>query len=80
MEKSNSEKWLSAAIYALLFIVISHPAMYKLVNAIFGTLTGQSFLVSDAAGCPTTLGLVLHMIVFFLLARGIMEIPMLKMD
>jgi hypothetical protein len=78
-EKSSSEKWLCAGIYALLFVVISHPVMYKLVNWLFSVITGQSFLVSDAAGCPTGFGLFLHFVVFFLLARGIMEIPMLKL-
>lgn len=78
--KSNSEKWLCAAIFALLFIVISHPAMYKLVNMIYSSISGASFAVSDAAGCPTTFGLILHTIVFFLLARGIFEIPILKME
>jgi hypothetical protein len=79
-EKSSSEKWLCAGVYALLFLVISHPVMYKVVNWLFSVITGQSFLISDAAGCPTALGLVLHTVVFLLVARGIMEIPMLKLN
>jgi len=78
-EKSSSEKWYGSAIYALLFLVISCPVLYKVVNWLFSTITGQSFLVSDAAGCPTVFGIILHAVVFLLIARGIMEIPMLKL-
>jgi hypothetical protein len=80
-DMSNNEKWLNAFVYALLFVVISNPITYsKIVNPLVSAISGQSFVISDAAGCPTPVGLFLHTVVFFLLARGIMEIPFLKLE
>lgn len=52
---------------AILFLVVSSPFMYRLVQAIFGRL----FTVS-VNGCPTIAGLVLHTIVFALLVYALM--------
>lgn len=43
---------------AALFILVSLPFTYKLTNNLVNTFSG---------GCPTTLGVILHSIVFFLL-------------
>lgn len=47
---------------AALFVLISHPAVYKITNGLIGGLTSGS-------GCPTLLGLAVHTGVFFLLTR-----------
>ena len=44
---------------ALLFLIISSPVMYNLVQMVFGPL----FTVA-VKGCPTVSGLLLHTIVF----------------
>lgn len=54
---------------AILFLIVSSPVMYRLVEAVFGRL----FTVA-VNGCPTTAGLVLHTIVFALLVYILMVV------
>lgn len=49
----------------LLFIVISSPAVYKIVDSIVFKIFKQH--IADPAGCPKPAGLVLHSVVFALL-------------
>lgn len=46
---------------ALMFFIISHPIVYKLVDGVVGGLLGT---VASPSGCPTNWGLILHSIVF----------------
>ena len=63
-----------AVVLALLFFVVSSPYTYKLVDQVVSTLAGNLFpslahLVKIAeSGCPTTYGLVVHSVVFGLVA------------
>lgn len=52
-----------ALLAALLFIIISSPAVYKQTNAV--TTRVLKFRLSDAAGNPTRAGLVVHAAVMF---------------
>lgn len=52
---------------ALLFLIVSSPVMYSLVQTIFGGL----FTVA-VKGCPTVAGLLLHTVVFALLTYLLM--------
>ena len=52
---------------ALLFLIVSSPVMYNLVQMVFGRL----FTVA-VKGCPTVAGLLLHTIVFALLTYLLM--------
>lgn len=76
MVESNENKWLSSLYAALLFVVIANPLTFKLVNAVT-SLVGLR-IVEKGTGCPNAIGLVLHSVVFGLLTRAIMEIPMPK--
>lgn len=49
----------------LLFIVISSPAVYKLVDAVVNKIFKKN--IADPSGCPKPSGLVLHAVVFALL-------------
>jgi len=49
---------------ALLFFIVANPMTYKLVDGLVGSLVGR--LVAPC-GCPTTLGLIVHGLVFGLL-------------
>lgn len=62
---TNSEKWLYTLYTTILFVLVSNPYTYKLVNSILGN-------ISDKKGCPTAFGFVVHTIVFMLLLRLIM--------
>lgn len=61
------DRKMSATLQAvLLFFIISNPLTYKLTDSLIGGL-------STFAGCPTTLGLVVHAIVFGIIVRALMN-------
>jgi len=62
-EHSSVEKWTWSVMSTILFVLISMPAMYKLVQMIL------PFISIAENGCPTYLGLFLHSIVYLLLHR-----------
>jgi uncharacterized membrane protein (DUF106 family) len=49
---------------ALLFFIVANPMVFRFVDSVLGWLVGP---VASPSGCPTTLGLVVHSIVFALL-------------
>jgi len=52
----------SATLQAMLvFFIISHPLTYKITDSLLGGLVGR--LVAPC-GCSTTLGLLIHTVVF----------------
>lgn len=58
----------SATLQAiLLFYIISHPMVYRLTNSLVGGL-------ASSTGCPTTLGLIVHSLVFGGIVYGLMYI------
>ncbi len=74
-----SRKTSAALSAGLLFFVISSPFLYKLVDqivtGIFGVITpniAYYFRIAEA-GCPTTTGLVVHAVVFALVAYAMMS-------
>ena len=68
--KSNYDKWLISLRTAILFLIISSPFLYKLVNESLGKLFG--FSIATQSGCPSYSGLLLHSFVFAVLLRAIM--------
>ena len=66
------DKKISATIQSMIiFIIISLPITYKLTNSLFGNIIGK---LADYYGCPTTLGLIVHAIVFGLIVFCLMLI------
>lgn len=62
---------ISATIQSIIvFLVISAPFTYKLTDGLLGGLVGS---LASASGCPTTLGLVVHSLVFGLIVYGLMQ-------
>lgn len=55
---------------ALLFLIVSSPFLYRLVQRILGTV----LTVADHSGCPTISGLLLHAAVFGSLVYFLMNI------
>lgn len=51
----------AALIAGLMFFIISHPIVYKLVDSLVGGLLGH---IASSSGCPTTWGLIVHSAVF----------------
>jgi hypothetical protein len=50
-----------ALVAGLMFFIISHPIVYKLVDSLVGGMLGR---IASPSGCPTTWGLVVHSAVF----------------
>jgi uncharacterized membrane protein (DUF106 family) len=48
---------------SLAFFIVSNPMVYKLTDKVLGPVVGP---LSHGAGCPTTLGLLVHTVVFAL--------------
>jgi len=61
-ELSVGKKFKYSFFSALIFFFISSPVMYQLMNSIHGNL----FKVSDENGCPSSSGLLLHTLMFFI--------------
>jgi hypothetical protein len=55
----------------ILFLIISLPFTYMLTNRLLGGIIGK---LADSAGCPTTLGLFIHAIVFGFIIYGLMSV------
>lgn len=69
MAVSLTQKIVISAIAAIVFLIIAAPFTYGLTNKI-------GLKTEKADGCPSTQGLIIHTIVFFLVVFLIMMIPM----
>jgi hypothetical protein len=71
MAPSTAAK-ISATIQSIvIFLIISAPFTYKITNGLLGGIIGK---LADASGCPTTLGLIVHSLVFGLIVYGLMNL------
>lgn len=70
---SSSQKWIASLVSAFVFFVIASPMMYKFVNSITSKI---GFSTASEDGLPNVGGLLLHSLVFLLIIRGLMCIPM----
>lgn len=62
----------SATLQAvLLFFLISNPFTYRLTNSLLSGLVGR---LADPSGCPTSLGLIVHSVVFGLIVNALMYV------
>ena len=68
-------KWQISLFSALIFLLVVHPMTYKLTHKLFGGILGK---IADPSGCPTTIGLALHTIVYILLVRGSMDVRLFR--
>jgi hypothetical protein len=67
---TNGDKWISAGMSGLLFVALSSPTVYSLVN----TLTEKVGLeVADDEGCPNLQGSVMNSVIYVLLLRWMMD-------
>jgi hypothetical protein len=73
MTDSSYKKWQISIFSASIFILVIHPYTYMLTQKMLGCLLGK---ISDINGCPTTLGLLIHTIVYILLVRGSMDLKL----
>jgi hypothetical protein len=56
---------------AVLFFIIGNPMTYRLVDTLLGGLVGR---IASVSGSPTTLGLIVHSIVFAAVAVYVVRV------
>lgn len=61
-----SPKVTHLVLLALLFFIVSNPVTYRLTDSLVGGVVGHT---TTGTGCPTTLGLLLHTVVFAAAAK-----------
>lgn len=71
MTDSSYKKWQISIFSAFIFMLVIHPYTYIFTQKVLGGLFGK---IADGNGCPTTLGLIIHTIVYILLVRGSMNL------
>jgi hypothetical protein len=77
MAATTSQKWFISAWSVLFVFVIFNPLTWFLTNSLFGMLGAPTIQKSNgpfALATPTVFGFVLHLAVFFILVRVMMEV------
>ena len=65
--KKQEKKMMISLMSAVLFFIIANPRTFLVVRSLLGDG------ISNAAGCPTGFGLIVHAFVFFLITWGLMN-------
>ena len=65
-EKQKGKLFKIAFLITIGFVVLSHHVIYRVVNSIWSAFTGKAHEITCEIGCPTTHGVLLHSVVFFL--------------
>ena len=71
MSVQSSDKWRYTIYTTIVLLILFNPMMYKTMNSLLGKFVGQ---IASNDGCPTTLGFVIHAVVFTLIVRYMMEL------
>ena len=66
--RKQAEKLIISIISGLTFFIVANPETFRLVRRILGSW------IATPTGCPSTLGLLVHTIVFILVVWGMMNI------
>ena len=68
----GSDKWKYTLYTVIIAILVFNPYTYILVNKLINKFV--KIMISDKAGCPSMLGFVVHMAVFTLVLRYMMDL------
>ena len=72
----QQEKFVTSLISGLTFFIIANPETFRLVRRVLGPR------IATPNGCPSTMGLLVHSLVFILVVWGMMnvkkELPQIK--
>jgi arginine exporter protein ArgO len=69
---SQADKWKYTLLTTVILLAVFNPQTYLLTDSLLGGLIGS---LATNSGCPTWLGFGVHVVVFTLLLRGVMEVP-----
>ena len=64
----QQEKFVTSLISGLTFFIIANPETFRLVRRVLGPR------IATPNGCPSTVGLLLHSVVFILVVWGMMNV------
>ena len=67
----SSDKWRFTLYTTILLLVLFNPWTYKITNTLLSGLVGN---IASKDGCPTLLGFFIHVIVFTLILRFLMDL------
>jgi hypothetical protein len=74
--QKQQEKFVTSLISGLTFFIIANPETFRLVRRVLGPR------IATPNGCPSTMGLLVHTLVFILVVWGMMnvkkELPKIK--
>ena len=71
-KQQPSDKWRYTIYTVIIAILVFNPYTYMIVNNLLNRFVKVA--ISNKLGCPTTLGFVVHMAVFTLVLRYIMDL------
>lgn len=71
---TNLEKWKFTLITTVIFLIVVNPYTYQLTQKLLSPILGR--IASETTGCPTTIGFLLHTIVFTLIIRYTMDLKL----
>ena len=66
--KKQEEKFIISVISGLTFFIVANPETFRLVRRVLGSW------IATPTGCPSTLGLLVHTLIFILVVWGMMNI------
>jgi len=66
--RKQQEKFITSVISGLTFFVIANPETFRIVRRVLGPG------IATPNGCPSTMGLLVHSIVFILVVWGMMNV------
>ena len=66
--KKQEEKLVISIISGLTFFIVANPETFRLVRRVLGSR------IATPTGCPSTMGLLIHTLVFILIVWGMMNI------
>lgn len=71
-ELNELQKWIISLWSALLFLFVASPLMFKITGSLFSKLG----IKIQQNGCPNITGLIIHSIIFAVIIRLMMAIPL----
>jgi hypothetical protein len=66
--QKQQEKFVTSLISGLTFFIIANPETFRLVRRVLGPR------IATPNGCPSTMGLLVHSLVFILVVWGMMNV------
>ncbi len=74
---TDAGKWYITIIAGLLFLLLSSQFMYGITNGLTSMINVR---LTNSKGCPAPIGILLHTIIFILIFRLLMQIPMKRKE